>query len=305
MSAKSRAAAVSVASNSTLLVLKLAVGLLSGSVSIVSEAIHSGNDLLAAAIAFLSVRRSDAAADAGHPYGHGKIEAVSGAVEALLIIGAAVWIVVEAVSRIRHGGEIEHLGLGAAVMGVSVVVNTLVARYLFRIAKREDSLALEADAHHLSADVYTSLGVAAGLAVVWGWRAWTGGSPALDVVDPIVGILVALFIMKIGIDLTRSSVGHLLDEGLPEPEAAVIRGLLDSHPAVLEWHGLRTRKSGSRREIDVHVTMAGSLTLAESHAAARDIEGRIRAALPSAHAVIHVDPLDALPPERRPAPAGH
>ena len=304
MSAKSRAAAVSVASNSSLLALKLAVGLLSGSVSIVSEAIHSGNDLLAAAIAWVSVRKSDVAADAGHPYGHGKIEAVSGAIEALLIIGAAVWIVVEAVRRIAHGGEIEHLGAGTAVMMVSVAVNLLVSRHLFRVARREDSLALEADAHHLSADVYTSLGVGAGLAVVWGWRTWTGGSIALDVIDPIAGILVALFIMKIGVGLTKNAVGHLLDQRLPDEDQAVIRNILDRHPAVVEWHGLRTRKSGSHRQIDVHVTMPGALTLAASHAAAREIEDRVRAALPLTYAVIHVDPVDALPPERRPAAEG-
>jgi cation diffusion facilitator family transporter len=304
MSAKSRAAALSVASNTSLLVLKLVVGLLSGSVSIVSEAIHSGNDLLAAAIAWVSVRKADVEADPGHPYGHGKIEAVSGAVEALLIIAAAIWILVEAVRRIVHGGAIEHLGAGTAVMGVSVVVNAMVSRHLFRVARREDSLAIEADAHHLSADVYTSLGVGAGLAVVWSWRTWTGGSSALDVIDPLAGILVALFIMKIGVGLTKNAVGHLLDQRLPDEEQAVIRSILDRHPSVREWHGLRTRKSGSRRQVDVHITLPGHLTLSAGHAAAKDIEELVRAALPSAHAVIHVDPLDALPPERRPAAAG-
>jgi cation diffusion facilitator family transporter len=301
MSAKSRAAAVSVASNASLVLLKLAVGLLSGSVSILSEAIHSANDLLAAVIAWFSVRTSDKAADREHPYGHGKIEGVSGAVEALLIVVAGVWIIVEAVKRIRHGGDVEHLGLGTAVMAVSVVVNILVSRHLFRIAKQEDSLALEADAHHLSTDVLTSLGVACGLAVVWSYRAWSGGSTALDIVDPIVAIAVALFILKIGVDLTRNAVGHLLDRGLPEEELQVIRGILQRHPSVLEWHSLRTRKSGSQRHIDVHVTMGDDATLSASHAAAREIEDDIRRALPPAHVVIHVDPLDALPPERRPS----
>jgi cation diffusion facilitator family transporter len=295
MSAKSRAAALSVASNTSLVLLKLAVGLLSGSVSIISEAIHSANDLLAAIIAWVSVRTSDKAADAEHPYGHGKIEGVSGAVEALLIVVAGIWIIVEAVKRIMHGGEVEHLGAGTAVMAVSVVVNILVSRHLFKVAKQEDSLALEADAHHLSTDVLTSLGVAAGLAAVWGYRTWTGGSTALDIVDPI-----ALFILKIGADLTKSAVGHLLDRGLPEAELEIIGGILERHSTVIEWHSLRTRKSGSQRHIDVHVTMGGDATLSASHAAVREIEGDIRQALPSAHVVIHVDPLDALPPERRP-----
>lgn len=301
MSAKSRAAAVSVASNSCLVAMKLAVGLLSGSVSIVSEAIHSANDLLAAVIAWVSVRTSDKAADAEHPYGHGKIEGVSGAVEAALIVVAAIWIVVEAVRKILHGGEVEHLGLGTAVMAVSVVVNIAVSRHLFRVAKQEDSLALEADAHHLSTDVFTSLGVALGLALVWGWRTVTGGSTALDIVDPIVAIAVAMFILKIGVDLTRDAVGHLLDRRLPESELETIAAILRRHPAVLEYHGLRTRKSGSQRYVDVHVTLRGDETLAQAHDAARAIEDEIGRSLPPAHAVVHVDPLSALPAERRQA----
>jgi cation diffusion facilitator family transporter len=299
MSAKTRAAAVSVASNCTLVVLKLIVGWVSGSVSILSEAIHSANDLLAAVIAWVSVRTSDRAADREHPYGHGKIEGVSGAVEAALIVLAAIWIIVEAVQKIRHGGEVEHLGLGTGVMLVSVIVNIGVSRHLFRVAKQVDSLALEADAHHLSTDVFTSLGVAAGLLVVWGWRTWTGGSTALDIVDPIAAILVALFILKIGVDLTRTAVGHLLDERLPDGDIEVITAILDRQEAVLEWHGMRSRKSGSARYIEMHVTMQGRETLAEAHAVARAIEDEIAKALSPAHAVVHVDPLDALPEERR------
>jgi cation diffusion facilitator family transporter len=299
MSAKSRAAAVSVASNSCLVVLKLAVGYLSGSVSIVSEAIHSANDLLAAAIAWFAVRTSDKKPDLEHQYGHGKIEGISGAIEAALIVAAAVWIIVEAVRKILHGGEVEHLGVGTAVMLVSAAVNVFVSRHLFRVAKQEDSLALEADAHHLSTDVYTSLGVAAGLAVVLGWRTVTGGSRALDIVDPIAAIAVALFILKIGIDLTKDAVGHLLDRRLPEAELETIHAILRGQPGLLEWHDLRSRKSGSQRHVDVHVTMRGDATLTEAHALAGSIEQAIAEALPPAHAVVHVDPIDVLPPERR------
>jgi cation diffusion facilitator family transporter len=299
MSAKSRAASLSVASNASLVAMKLAVGLLSGSVSIVSEAIHSANDLLAAMIAWVSVKTSDKAADPEHPYGHGKIEGISGAIEAALIVVAAIWIIVEAWKKILHGGEVEHLGLGTLVMATSAVVNLLVSRYLFRVAKQEDSLALEADAHHLSADVFTSLGVGVGLAIVLGWRTFTNGSTALDIVDPIVAILVALFILKIGIDLTRNAVGHLMDRRLPDEELETIARILQRPAAVLEWHELRTRKSGSRRHIDVHVTMAGDTTLVRAHEIARAIEDEIAATLPPADAVVHVDPLDVLPPERR------
>jgi cation diffusion facilitator family transporter len=291
-SAKSRAAAVSVASNASLVAVKLAVGFLTGSVSIVSEAIHSANDLLAALIAFASVKTSDKAADDEHPYGHGKIEGVSGAVEAALIVLAAGWIIFEAVQRIRHGGEVEHLGAGTAVMAFSAVVNILVSRHLFRVARAEGSLALEADAHHLSTDVYTSAGVAVGLAVVWA----TGAT----IVDPIVAILVALFILKIGVTLTIDAVQHLLDRGLPPEEVRRIEAILRAEPMVLDVHRLRTRKSGSLREVDVHVAMSGTVPLADAHAVVGRLEGAIEREFAPAHAVIHVDPFEVLPPGRVP-----
>ncbi len=163
MSGQSRAAAVSVASNSLLIFLKVTVGLVTGSVSVLAEAIHSSLDLLAAIIAFFGLRAADKPADREHPFGHGKWENVSGSIEAVLIFIAAVWIIYEAIKRILHGGEVELLGWGIAVMAVSVVANILVSRHLFKTAKIHDSLALEADAQHLRTDVITSLGVMAGV----------------------------------------------------------------------------------------------------------------------------------------------
>jgi cation diffusion facilitator family transporter len=290
-SAKERAASLSVLSNACLVVMKVAVGLLTGSVSIISEAIHSANDLLAAAIALFSVRTSDKAADAEHPYGHGKIEGVSGAIEAALIVVAAVWIIYEAVQKILHGGEVEHLGAGTAVMVVSTVVNVFVSRHLFRVARAEGSLALEADAHHLSADVFTSLGVAAGLAIVW--------ATGYAIVDPIVAVLVALFILRIGVTLSVDAVQHLLDRGLPAAEVGRIQAILSAEPAVLESHRLRTRKSGSVRHVDVHVVLRGDVPLAQAHDVAHRLEAAIQQELAPALAVIHLDPAEVLPPERR------
>ncbi len=290
-SAKSRAAAVSVASNTSLVVMKLVVGFVTGSVSIISEAIHSANDLLAAVIAWFSVRTSDKAADEEHPFGHGKIEGVSGAIEAALIVIAAIWIVYEAVQKIAHGGEVEHLGVGTAVMAVSGIVNVLVSRHLFRVARAQGSLALEADAHHLSTDVYTSLGVAAGLAVVW----VTGKT----IVDPIVAILVALFILKIGVGLTLDAVQHLLDRRLPPEEVARIEQILRAEPAVLDVHRLRTRKSGSLRQVDVHVVMRGDILLSEAHQVVKRLESAVEHELAPAETVIHLDPEDVIPADRR------
>lgn len=287
--AKTRAALISVASNSLLVILKLIVGILSGSVSIISEAIHSANDLLASIIAFFSVRISDRPADHEHPFGHGKAESISGVVEAALIVLAAIWIVVEAVKKfllIYHdeGGELEHLGWGTAVMVISVLLNTVVARYLFRVAKREDSVALEADAQHLSTDVYTSLGVAAGLVVVWitDWH----------IVDPVVAILVAILIGSIGWKLTVSAGKHLMDSSLPESEVAEIEKIVKSEPRVVSWHRMRTRKSGSYRHIDFHIVMPAEATLVEAHQIADELEKLIAQLFARANVVIHVDPYD-------------
>ena len=237
LSSKSRAAAVSVASNATLVVLKLIVGVVSRSVSILSEAIHSANDLVAALIAFTSTRVSDRPSNEEHPFGYGKAESLSGAVEAALILLAALWIVMEAVRKLVHGGEVEHLGLGAAVMGLSAVVNTGVSLCLFRVAKREDSLALEADAHHLATDVYTSAGVAIGLLVVrlTGWH----------VVDPLVAIAVALLIARMGWGLTVQASGQLMDRRLPPEEVAEIEKALRAEPRLLGFHGCARGSRGA------------------------------------------------------------
>lgn len=291
MSSKSRAAAVSVASNAFLVVLKVAVGMLSGSVSVISEAIHSANDLLAAAVAFVSVRASDRAPDEEHPYGHGKIEALSSAFEAGLILLAAVWIAVEAIRKILGGARVERPGAGTAVMIVSVVVNTAVSRYLFRVAKREESLALATDANHLATDVYTSVGVAAGLAVVsmTGWQ----------IVDPIAAIAVALLIAKIGVSLTLEAGEHLIDTALPEADQAIIRSILHRDPRVVDVHRYRTRRSGSSREIEAHITLDAALSFREAHAIAQELERSVaRAFTPPARVLLHPDPA----PETGPGP---
>ncbi len=293
LSRKSKAAGLSVASNTTLVVLKLVVGVVSGSVSVLSEAIHSANDLVAALIAFASTRVADRPSDEEHPYGYGKAESISGAVEAALILLAALWIVVEAVRKLVHGGEVEHLGLGAAVMAASALVNTGISMYLFRVARQEDSLALEADAHHLATDVYTSAGVAAGLLVVWltGWH----------VVDPLVAIAVALLIARIGWQLTVQASGQLMDRRLPAEEVTQIETLLRSEPRVLDFHRLRSRKSGSDRHVDLHVVLPAKLSLGEAHDIAHALEKAVERLLPRTHAVIHVDP-DTVVLARTPEP---
>jgi cation diffusion facilitator family transporter len=284
LSSKMLAATLSVASNSTLVVLKLVVGFLSGSVSIIAEGIHSANDLIAALIAFISVRISEQPPDEEHPYGHGKAESISAAAEAILIVGAAVWIVIEAVRRLLKPEPVEHLGIGVAVMGISVVLNIMVSRYLFRVAREEDSPALEADAHHLATDVYTSMGVVAGLAVT-GLTGW-------HIVDPLMAIGVAMLILKIGLGLTMKSLHHLMDAQLPTAEVSRIEGILNGETRIHSWHNLRTRKSGSTRHIDLHIVFRNDATLLEAHQVADELEKRIAQEMAPAHVVIHVDPYD-------------
>lgn len=293
MSRKSFAAAISVLSNSTLVVLKLVVGLITGSVSILAEAIHSANDLIASVIALVSIRIAEAPPDQEHPYGHGKAEGISAAVEAVLIVGAALWIVVEAVQKLLARHPTEQLGWGIGVMMVSVVVNTVVSRLLFRVAREEDSPALEADAHHLSTDVYTSLGVAVGLTLVWltDWH----------ILDPLVAIGVALLIVHIGLGLTLKSLHHLMDARLPSADVSLIEDILNGETRIHSWHNLRTRKSGNTRHIDLHIVFRQDASLTEAHEVADELEKRIASELSPAHVVIHVDPYDPAKEAKSPA----
>ncbi|MBI4316984.1 MAG: cation transporter [Chloroflexi bacterium] len=280
---KTGAAGISIASNSFLILLKLAVGVLTGSVSVISEAVHSSVDLLAALMAYFSVRVSDLPPDDEHPYGHGKIENLSGTIEALLIFGAAAFIIYEAIQRMLHGFDLEFVGLGVAVMGVSALVNTLVSRYLLHVADKTDSIALGADAWHLHTDVLTSLGVFGGLILVQ----ITG----LKILDPLVAIGVALVICKVAYDITKKSSSDLLDEKLPRQEEQEIVAILAGHEEqFVEYHGFRTRKSGSKRHVDMHLVVEGSISVAAAHEFCDHLEKDIEQQFPNSDITIHVEP---------------
>jgi cation diffusion facilitator family transporter len=282
---KTGAAGLSVLSNTLLILLKLVAGILSGSVSIIAEAIHSGIDLLAALIAFVCLRIAGRPADRDHPFGHGKVENVSGTIEAVLIFVAAIFIIYEAINRIITGAGVEYLGIGIAVMAISVVVNIVVSRHLLRIARDSDSIALEADARHLTTDVYTSLGVLAGLIVVQ----VTG----LNILDPIIAIGVSIFILRTAYNLTRRAFPPLIDVRLPEDEEALIESTLGEHMGELVgFHELRTRKAGSERYIELHMMMARDASIERAHSLCDHLEEDIRSRLPHTHVTIHVEPCD-------------
>ena len=249
---KEKVARLSVASNTLLVLLKLAVGIAIGSVAIIAEAIHSGIDLVAALIAFLAVRASAQPPDADHAFGHGSYEDLSGLIEGALILVAAALIIWEAVGKLLAGGEPfepVQLAAGVAVMAVSVAVNWYVSGRLMRVGKATESIALESDAWHLRTDVYTSLGVLAGLVALL----LTG----IVALDALIAIAVAFVILKAGYDLMRRASGNLVDQRLPDGEEATIRGIIDSHgDNIAEFHGLRTRRSGPDRFVDLHLCVA-------------------------------------------------
>lgn len=288
---KTRAAATSVVSNVLLVVGKLAVGLAIGSVSVISEAIHSAVDLLAAVIAWFAVRISGQPADKEHPYGHGKYENLSGAVEGALIFVAALWIVWEAVHKLRTGGSLEAPGWGMVVMGASALVNLLVSRNLMRVGKATDSLALIADAMHLRTDVWTSAGVLAGLATIWAGKFLLPGVD-LHWVDPVCAIAVALLIVHAAWELTSQATRGLLDEALPQEEIDLIRTKAIDRGDIRSLHDLKTRKSGAERIIDAHVAVDWSLTVLEGHNKGKSFKKNLIDQWPNCSVNIHVDACD-------------
>jgi cation diffusion facilitator family transporter len=283
MTRKTRAATISIASNSLLIVLKIVAGVLTGSVSLIAEAVHSCMDLAAAIIAFFSVRISDRSPDEEHPFGHGKAENISGVAEGLLIFIAAVIIIYEAIHRMMVGAHVETVEIGLGIMGVSIITNTLVSRYLTRTARQTDSLALEADAKHLTTDVLTMAGVLVGLALV----KITG----LAIFDPITALMVALMIMKAAFDITRKSFGGLMDIRLPRVEEEIIADVINEHNSMLVgFHDMRTRKAGSHRFVELHLVLPHGVVLEDAHKICDHLEDHIKGELPNVDLQIHTEP---------------
>ena len=281
MNSKINTARLSVVSNSLLISLKLVVGILSGSVSIISEAIHSSMDLMAAIIAFFSVRVSDNPPDLRHPYGHGKFENISGVIEALLIVIAALWIIFEAVKKLTMGESmIENIALGSGIMIISAAVNFIVSKRLYKVAKETGSVALEADALHLKTDVYTSLGVAAGLILIL----LTG----IIWLDPVVAILVALFIVREAYTLLRKAYTPLLDEAWTEDDVRELKNLLDD--LNVNYHELRTRLSGNYRFLDFHIEISKDQSVEDAHNYCDIIESKLMEKYDNLNVTIHVEP---------------
>jgi cation diffusion facilitator family transporter len=284
VSGKSRAAALSIASNSALIALKLAAGAITGSIAIVTEAIHSLIDLVASVIAFVSVRKADEPADEEHPYGHEKVENLAAAIEGILILVGAAVIVYEATHRLVVGSSVESLGVGIAVMGFSVLANLFVSGYLYRQARLTESPALAGDAAHLRTDAMTSAGVLVGLGIV----EVTG----IAAFDSITALIVAVAIVWAGLTLVRRSSGVLIDEALPEKEMDRIEAAIAAARTeeVAGYHKLRARRAGSRRHVDFHVQYRNGTSLERAHELAHEMRDSIEAEVPQADVLIHVEP---------------
>lgn len=280
---KVKVAFLSIMSNSLLIVLKLVAGILSGSVSIISEAIHSSVDLIASIVAFFSVRMSSKPADDLHPYGHGKIENISGIIEGVLILLASIMIIFEAVRKIFHPEGITNDSLAIIVMFISALVNFFVSKVLYKVGKEEDSMALQADALHLKTDVLTSLGVGIGIILI----KITG----INILDSVVAIIVALMIIREAIELIKDGFDELLDRRLNDEEETAIKEVIDNHHNLfLDYHKLKTRKTGSMKHVDFHITLNENLSVKEAH----DIMGNLKKAMnerfKNIRVTIHIDP---------------
>lgn len=278
-----RAALLSVAVGVGLLVLKFAAHLLTGSAAILSDAAESVVNVFAANIALFSVVVASRPPDEGHQYGHGKAEYLSSASEGAMILLAGAVVMVNAARRLLHPAPLAYLPVGVGLVALAALVNYLVARWLLRISRERDSAALEADARHLFADVATSLAVVVGL----GAQLSTG----LLWLDPLVGLLVGAHVIRMGARVYRASVSGLMDTRLPAAEEARIRAILADHAdEIVEYHGLRTRKAGRDRFIDLHLVLHRTLSVGQAHALCDDLEAHVQQALPHTDITIHVEP---------------
>jgi cation diffusion facilitator family transporter len=286
---KERTARLPVISSTGLVLMKFVVGFAIGPVSIISEAIHSSMDLIAATIAFFSVRKSAEPPDAQHAFGHGKFEDISGLIEALLIFVAAILIIIEAVTKLTAEPS-EHfipelLIFGIAVMGISALVNWYVSNRLMKVAEQTESIALESDAWHLRTDVYTSLGVFFGLILI----RLTG----ITLIDPLFAIGVAIVIMKAAYDLTRRSFSDLIDHSIPPADEQRIQEIICDHASIYAgFHDLKTRRSGPEIFIEFHLVVPGSVTVVQCHDLSDLLESDLKTEFPRATITIHAEPCN-------------
>lgn len=282
---KKLAAGLSITSNAVIIILKLIAGAISGSISIISEAVHSLSDFLASVLTFFAVMRSSEPADKTHPFGHGRYEDMSGFIEGGLIVFAACYIIYEAAKKLIFGYTMETESfLGIGVMAFAVAANFIVSSYLFFVAKKTGSVSLYADGEHLRTDIWSSLGVLAGLVLI----KVTG----IILLDPLIALIVALFILKTGIKISKTTLNNLLDGSLPVEDLTVIENIIKSfeHKGVQGFKDLKARRVGPSKDIEFTLLFPENMKISTCHDFCDDIEDRITEKLGSCSISIHAEP---------------
>ncbi len=279
------AAIFSILSNSVIIVLKIIAGVVSGSISIISEAIHSGADLFASLLTFFAVSKANEPADKEHPFGHGKYEDMSGFIEGGLIVFAGLYIISESIKKLFLGFDLKsEPDLGIYVMACSVILNLIVSSYLFYIAKKRDSVSLYADAQHLRMDVISSFGVLCGLLII----KYTGFS----VIDPVIGILIACIIVKTGIKINKNAMNDLLDGSLPQDDINKIEKILNEAEGIKGYKNLKCRRIGRCKDIETTVLFNPDLKISECHFICDNIEEKINNEFNQTRIMIHCEPYN-------------
>ncbi|MDT8441328.1 MAG: cation diffusion facilitator family transporter [Desulfuromonadales bacterium] len=277
------AARLSVAAAVSLAVVKLATGLLTGSLAVLSSAIDSLLDILMSGVNLFAIQHAEQPADERHPYGHGKFETLATIFQSLAIAASGGWIIYEALKRLAAGSTVTSPGSGMVVMAGSLVVSWFLSRHLRRTAHETDSSALEADSLHFAMDVYTNLALLVGLGLLALFN--------LPWLDPVMSLLVAVYILYEALRLLRRGMGDVLDEQLPETVRSEIERLIDDHKHELfGFHNLRTRRAGSQKLIDFHLTVCKHLSVAEAHDITDYLERRIAGQIQGTDVTIHVEP---------------
>lgn len=282
-SPKLAAARLSVLTALGLAILKLVTGFFTGSLAVLTSAIDSLLDILMSGINMMAIRHAEQPADEQHPYGHGKFESLATIFQSLIIAVSGGWIIYEAVQRMIESSPIKQTGIGIIVMSISTVASILISRHLRRVARETDSSALEADSLHFAMDVYTNLALLIGLILISRFN--------LPWLDPVMSFLVAIYILVESLKLLRQAMRDILDEQLPETVRLEIETLIDDHKHDLfGYHNLRTRRAGSQKLIDFHLTVCKHLSVEEAHDITDYIEKKIGEEIIGTDVTIHVEP---------------
>jgi len=267
----------------TLIAAKVVVAFLTDSISITAQATDSFLDLFSIALVFAAVRVAGRPADEEHPFGHGKFEGIAAALEAVFILTAAFFIVYSAVQRIIGGEVLKQTQPGIIVMAVSMISSFLVSRHLKRVAQKSGSIALDALAKNITTDIFSTFGVLAGLAIVWATN--------VKILDPIVAMIMAVFILRAVWDVVRRAYQDLVDVRLPADEQNALIAIINEHKNKFAgFHAVRSRRAGTQRFIDLHLVMRRDVSLEDAHNMCDHLEQDIKGRLPNASVVIHVEP---------------